>query len=115
MKPQVLLRSLPEMYAASKPPFCAPAATAARIEPPNAAGTDGVPASRTKRTAPLGPSARLDSEASLAAKAAACGPIVAESVKLRNGMSRACDERDRKRTTQTTDAQNHDRSFMSRT
>ena len=82
-KPHVLLRSVPETKAASKPPLAAPAATAERMLPPNDDGIAGMPDSGTKRTVPVSPSATLVSDASLVANACACGPMVADAVKLR--------------------------------
>src|SRR5689334_19789831 len=89
MKPQVRLRSLPEMYAASKPPAAEPAATAATMSPANCGGMAGMPGSFTKLIWSEVPRAVAETLCNLVANASAGGPIAAEALKLRNLISSA--------------------------
>jgi hypothetical protein len=75
------LSSLPELYAAWK----YPEPTAATMSPP---GTAGAPID-VKRIAASGPNAAVVTSSSSSANAWACGPIVAEPLKLRNLISTA--------------------------
>src|SRR6266545_3172038 len=88
MKPQARLSSLPELYAASKPPLTEPAPTAVTMSP-NTAGTLGVGVIFVNLISPPGPMTVRLTSSSFAAYASACGPIVAEPLKLRNLISMA--------------------------